>query len=243
MPIVEFRDVSYEIAGKLILDRVSFTVEAGETLVLLGRSGSGKTTALKLTNGMLMPTRGQVLVEGRPTSQWDPIRLKRRIGYVIQDAGLFPHFTVGANVALVPRLEGWDSARVAQRVDQLLDVMALPPDEFRSRYPSQLSGGQRQRVGVARALAADPSLLLFDEPFGALDPITRSELQRQFLAMRRDFAKTSLFVTHDVREAVRLGTRIALLSSGHLDVIASPDEFRRSDTTEAQAFLRVLSEG
>jgi len=242
MPIVEFRDVSYEIAGKLILDRVSFTVEAGETLVLLGRSGSGKTTALKLTNGMLMPTRGHVLVEGRPTSEWDPIRLKRRIGYVIQDAGLFPHFTVGANVALVPKLEGWDSARVLQRVDQLLEVMALPPGEFRSRYPSQLSGGQRQRVGVARALAADPTILLFDEPFGALDPITRSELQRQFLAMRHDFAKTSLFVTHDVREAVRLGTRIALLSSGKLDVIASPDEFRRSETTEARAFLGVLSE-
>ena len=243
MPIVEFRDVSYEIAGKLILDRVSFTVEAGETLVLLGRSGSGKTTALKLTNGMLMPTRGQVLVEGRPTSEWDPIRLKRRIGYVIQDAGLFPHFTVGANVALVPKLEGWDSARVLQRVDQLLEVMALPPAEFRSRYPSQLSGGQRQRVGVARALAADPSILLFDEPFGALDPITRSELQRQFLAMRRDFAKTSLFVTHDVREAVRLGTRVALLASGKLDVIASPDEFRRAQTAEARAFLGVLSEG
>ncbi len=242
MSLVEFRDVSYEIAGKLVLDRVSFEVQAGETLVLLGRSGSGKTTALKLTNGMLMPTRGQVLVEGRPTAQWDPIRLKRRIGYVIQDAGLFPHFTVGANVGLVPKLEGWDAARIRERVDQLLAQVSLPPGEFRSRYPSQLSGGQRQRVGVARALAADPSILLFDEPFGALDPITRAELQRQFLALRRDFAKTSLFVTHDVREAVRLGTRIALLRAGSLETIAAPDAFRLSETPEARAFLSVLED-
>jgi osmoprotectant transport system ATP-binding protein len=242
MSIVEFRDVSYEIGGKRILDHVSFTVESGETLVLLGRSGSGKTTALKLTNGMLMPTGGQVLVEGRPTSEWNPIRLKRRIGYVIQDVGLFPHFTVGANVGLVPKLEGWDPARIDRRVDQLLTKVALPPGEFRSRYPSQLSGGQRQRVGVARALAADPAILLFDEPFGALDPITRSELQEQFLSMRRDFAKTSIFVTHDVREAVRLGTRIALLASGKLEAIAPPGEFRRTETAEARAFLNVLAE-
>ena len=240
MSIVEFRDVSYEIAGKLILDRVNFQVEPAETLVLLGRSGSGKTTALKLTNGMLMPTRGQVLVEGRPTSDWDSIRLKRRIGYVIQDAGLFPHFTVGANVGLVPKLEGWDGARIRERVDHMLAQVSLPSAEFGSRYPSQLSGGQRQRVGVARALAADPSILLFDEPFGALDPITRSELQRQFLALRRDFAKTSLFVTHDVREAVRIGTRIALLASGRLETIAAPDMFRRSETPEARAFLSIL---
>jgi osmoprotectant transport system ATP-binding protein len=242
MPIVEFRDVSYAIAGKQILNGLTFAVEAGETLVLLGRSGSGKTTALKLTNGMLMPTGGQVLVEGRPTSEWDPIRLKRRIGYVIQDVGLFPHFTVAANVGLVPKLEGWDPPRIEQRVDQLLDAVALPVASFRSRYPSQLSGGQRQRVGVARALAADPSLLLFDEPFGALDPITRAGLQQQFLAMRRDFAKTSLFVTHDVREAVRLGSRIALLAEGRLDVLAAPSDFRRAGTAEARAFLEVLED-
>jgi osmoprotectant transport system ATP-binding protein len=241
MPIVEFRDVSYEAGGKLILDRLTFAVEAGETLVLLGRSGSGKTTALKLTNGMLMPARGQVLVEGKPTTEWNPIELKRRIGYVIQEAGLFPHFTVAANVGLVPKLQGWDAARIAKRVDQLLENVALPPGEYRGRYPSRLSGGQRQRVGVARALAADPSILLFDEPFGALDPITRAELQQQFLDMRRDFAKTSLFVTHDVREAVRLGTRIALLANGKLDVIAAPDQFRESQTEEARAFLNVLN--
>jgi osmoprotectant transport system ATP-binding protein len=242
MPILEFRDVSYEIAGKRILDRVSFAVEAGETLVLLGRSGCGKTTALKLTNGMLMPSQGDVLVEGRATTDWDPIRLKRHIGYVIQEVGLFPHFTVGANVALVPKLEGWDAARIAERVDQLLQAVALPPGEFRARYPSQLSGGQRQRVGVARALAADPSMLLFDEPFGALDPITRAELQQQFLGLRRDFQKTSVFVTHDVREALRLATRIALLVNGRVELIATPAEFRRAQTAEARAFLNVLEE-
>lgn len=240
MPVVEFRDVFYEIGGRRILENLSFTVEAGETLVLLGRSGSGKTTALKLTNGMLMPTRGQVWVEGRATSDWDPIQLKRRIGYVIQEVGLFPHYNVADNVGLVPKLEKWDAARIAQRVDQMLERVALPPGEYRARYPSQLSGGQRQRVGVARALAADPAILLFDEPFGALDPITRAELQQQFLEMRRDFAKTSLFVTHDIREAVRLGTRIALLARGKLDVLATPAEFRRAQSGEARAFLSIL---
>ena len=222
MPQVEFCDVGYEIAGKTILSRVSFAVEAGETLVLLGRSGSGKTTALKLMNGMLFPTSGQVLVEGRPTADWDPIRLKRRIGYVIQEVGLFPHFTVAANVGLVPKLERWSPADVERRVDELLEKVGLPPAEFGTRYPRQLSGGQRQRVGVARALAAEPALLLFDEPFGALDPVTRGELQKQFLQLNRDFHKTSIFVTHDVREAMRLGTRIALLAGGRLETIAAP---------------------
>ncbi len=240
MPLVEFRDVSYEVGGRQILSNVNFTVEPGETLVLLGRSGSGKTTALKMTNGMLFPTSGQVLVEGRPTTQWDPIRLKRHIGYVIQDVGLFPHFTVAENVGLVPTLEGWPKADVEQRVERLLEEMGLPPAEYLRRYPRQLSGGQRQRVGVARALAADPSLLLFDEPFGALDPVTRVELQRQFLDLRRDLRKTSIFVTHDVREALRLGTRIGLLTRGRLEVAADPQEFRNARTEEALAFLGSL---
>jgi osmoprotectant transport system ATP-binding protein len=240
MPLVEFRDVSYEVGGRQILFDVNFTVEAGETLVLLGRSGSGKTTALKLTNGMLFPTSGQVLVEGCPTNEWDPIRLKRRIGYVIQEVGLFPHFTVAENVGLVPTLEGWPAADVEQRVERLLSDMGLPPAEYLRRYPRQLSGGQRQRVGVARALAADPSLLLFDEPFGALDPVTRVELQRQFLDLRRDLRKTSIFVTHDVREALRLGTRIGLLTRGRLEVAADPQTFRNARTEEALAFLGSL---
>jgi osmoprotectant transport system ATP-binding protein len=240
MPLVEFRDVSYEVGGRRILSDVNFTVEAGETLVLLGRSGSGKTTALKMTNGMLFPTRGEVRVEGRATTEWDPIRLKRRIGYVIQEVGLFPHFTVEENIGLVPRLEGWPATEVQRRVERLLGEMGLPPAEYRGRYPRQLSGGQRQRVGVARALAADPPLLLFDEPFGALDPVTRVELQRQFLELRRDLQKTSIFVTHDVREALRLGTRIGLLTRGRLEVAADPQTFRNTRTEEALAFLGSL---
>jgi len=242
MSVVEFRDVSYEIGGHAILSSVSFAVEAGETLVLLGRSGSGKTTALKMTNGLLRPTRGQVLIDGRDSSEWDPIRLKRRIGYVIQEVGLFPHFTVADNVALVPKLEGWERPRIDNRVDELLEAVGLPPVQFRLRYPRQLSGGQRQRVGVARALAADPALLLFDEPFGAVDPVTRTELQQQFVALRRDFQKTSIFVTHDVREALRLGTRIALLANGRVDLIAEPQAFRQAQTVEARAFLKGLED-
>jgi osmoprotectant transport system ATP-binding protein len=240
MPLVEFRDVSYQISGKRILSGINLAVDSGETLVLLGRSGSGKSTALKLTNGMLFPTEGEVFVEGRSTREWDPIRLKRRIGYVIQEVGLFPHFTVAANVGLVPKLEGWSEEDTGKRVDQLLNVVGLPPAEFRTRYPRQLSGGQRQRVGVARALAADPPLLLFDEPFGALDPVTRLELQQQFLDLERNFKKTSLFVTHDVREALRLGTRIALLAGGAIDALAQPAEFEHAQTKEARAFLECL---
>lgn len=240
MALVEFRDVSYEVGGRRILSDVNFTVETGETLVLLGRSGSGKTTALKMTNGMLFPSRGEVRVEGKTTTEWDPIQLKRRIGYVIQDVGLFPHFTVEENVGLVPKLEGWPAADVRQRVEHLLDEIGLPAAEYRGRYPRQLSGGQRQRVGVARALAADPPLLLFDEPFGALDPVTRVELQRQFLDLRRGLQKTSIFVTHDVREALRLGTRIGLLTRGRLEVAADPQTFRNARTEEALAFLGSL---
>lgn len=240
MALVEFRGVFYEISGRPILQDLSLSVEAGESLVLLGRSGSGKTTALKMINGILFPTRGQVLVDGRATTDWDPIKLRRRIGYVIQEVGLFPHFTVGDNVGLVPKLEGWSPSDIEKRVSLLLEKVGMPAAEFRSRYPRQLSGGQRQRVGVARALAADPPLLLFDEPFGALDPVMRLELQRQFLALRRDFQKTSIFVTHDVREALLLGTNIALLARGRLDVVASPQQFRQADSEEARAFLACL---
>jgi osmoprotectant transport system ATP-binding protein len=239
---VEFREVTYRAGGKLILDQLSFGVEPGETLVLLGRSGSGKTTALKMVNGLLFPSGGQVLVDGKPTVEWDLIRLRRGIGYVIQEVGLFPHFTVGRNVGLVPQLEGWEPQRIAARTAELLTQVGLPPSEFAGRYPRQLSGGQRQRAGVARALAADPGLLLFDEPFGALDPVTRREVQDQFLALRRTLGKTALFVTHDVREAVRVGSRIALLDHGKLEVLASPKEFLRAEGEEARAFLTCLQE-
>ena len=242
--IVEFRGVGYEVrqaAGPLeILRDLCFTVEPGETLVLLGRSGSGKTTALKLVNRLAEPGAGAVLVEGKSTVEWDPIRLRRRIGYVIQDTGLFPHFTVAENVGLVPRLEGWPVDRIRARVDELLERMDLPPGEYRERYPRQLSGGQRQRVGVARALAADPDLLLFDEPFAALDPVTRFDLQRQFLEWRRTFHKTSIFVTHDVREALMLGTRMGLMHAGRLELLAPPDEFLKAANEKARAFLDCL---
>jgi osmoprotectant transport system ATP-binding protein len=237
MALVEFQNVFYEIAGKQILSGVSFSVESGETLVLLGRSGSGKTTALKMTNGMFFPTSGQVLVEGKSTRDWDPIRLKRHIGYVIQEVGLFPHFTIARNVGLVPTLE--KKQGIDARVNLLLDMVGLPPAEYRDRYPRQLSGGQRQRAGVARALAAEPPLLLLDEPFGALDPVTRLDLQDAFLKLRLDLHTTSIFVTHDIREAMRIGTRIILLANGKVDWIAPAGEFRHADTDEARAFLRT----
>ena len=176
--LVEFRDVSYSVGPTNILSNLNLTVNEGEIVVLLGESGCGKTTTLKLVNRLLEPSSGQVLVEDKATTDWDPIALRRRIGYVIQEGGLFPHFTIERNVGLVPRLSGWDEPRTNERARELLQLVGLNPKQFASRYPSELSGGQRQRVGVARALAADPSLLLLDEPFGALDPLTRASLQR-----------------------------------------------------------------
>ncbi|HEY1342255.1 MAG TPA: ATP-binding cassette domain-containing protein [Bryobacteraceae bacterium] len=216
---------------------VSLDVAEGETVALLGRSGSGKTTLLKTVNGLVTPTGGEIRFEGRLTAAWDPIRMRRRMGYVIQDSGLFPHWSVEANVGLVPRLEAWEPGRIAGRVNDLLTLVGLEPAEFRARRPRELSGGQRQRVGLARALAADPPLLLLDEPFAALDPITRFELQRQFIELRRTVRKAALFVTHDVREALMVGSRIALLRDGVLDLLLSPEEFRRAQTPEARAFL------
>ncbi len=241
-PLVSFRQVSARIGQKDILYDLSFDVEAGETLVLLGRSGSGKTTALKMVNGLLLPSAGDVLIEGIPTTAWDLIRLRRRIGYVIQDAGLFPHFTVAANVGLVPRLEGWQLRDIDARVEYLLTQIGLPPAQFATRYPRELSGGQRQRVGVARALAADPPLLLLDEPFGALDPVTRVELQQQFLDLRDRLNKTALLVTHDVREALLLGTRIGVLHNGRLVFLGGRSEFLKSDEKEVRAFHTCLEE-
>jgi len=241
-PIVSFRGVSWSIQGRVILRDLDLEIQPGETVALVGRSGSGKTTALKMINGLLFPTTGEVLVEGKSTREWDTVRLKRRIGYVIQDVGLFPHFTVSENVGLVPRLEEWPPERVAARIEELLAQMGLPAADYGDRYPRQLSGGQRQRVGVARALAADPPLLLLDEPFGALDPVTRAEAQRLFLQLRRRLGKTAVFVTHDIREALRLGTRVGLLAQGRLEVLAPPAEFLRSQGEEARAFLACLGE-
>jgi osmoprotectant transport system ATP-binding protein len=240
---IEFRNVTYSVNGnapRALVSDVSLTICCRETVVLLGRSGSGKTTLLKLINRLLLPTNGQVLVEGRATTEWDVIRLRRGIGYVIQDPGLFPHFTVAKNVGLVPSLEKWDPTRIAARVDELLTLVGLDPHEFSQRRPHELSGGQRQRVGVARALAADPPILLMDEPFGALDPITRAELQREFSTLARRLGKTIVFVTHDLREALLLASRIVLLQGGRIVSSASPEEFVRSDHPELQAFTASL---
>jgi osmoprotectant transport system ATP-binding protein len=241
---IKFRDVSFyinDIPSRVIVSRISLEIPQGETLILLGRSGSGKTTLLRLMNGMLMPSQGEVLVKERSTADWDPIRLRRSIGYVIQDAGLFPHFTVAENVGLVPSLESWDASRTAARVDEMLQLVGLDPREFAHRRPRELSGGQRQRVGVARALAADPPILLMDEPFGALDPVTRSELQREFSALARRLGKTIVFVTHDLREALLLASRIVLLEAGRVVASATPQEFLRLDHPEVRAFTSSLA--
>jgi osmoprotectant transport system ATP-binding protein len=234
---IQFRDVGLSInEGRALVEHLSFDVLRGETLVLLGRSGSGKTTTLKLINRLLEPTTGELRVEDRPTADWDPIELRRHIGYVIQDTGLFPHFTVERNIGLVPRLKGWPEEKIRARVGELLELVGLEASVFARRYPRELSGGQRQRVGVARALAADPPIVLMDEPFGALDPLTRAELQHEFAALTRRLNKTIVFVTHDIREAFTLASRIGLFKDGHLVELATPDEFAASDNLEAKAF-------
>ncbi len=240
--MIEFRDVSYRVAGTQVLSGLNLRVDRGETLVLLGRSGSGKTTTLKLVNRLVAPTSGEIRVNNVPNDQVDVIRLRRGIGYVIQDAGLFPHFTVERNIGLVPRIESWPDDRIRSRVEELLQLVGLPP-EMSSRYPHQLSGGQRQRVGVARALAADPEILLMDEPFGALDPLTRDELQREFFLLQQRLHKTVVFVTHDLREALRLGSRVALMEAGKLVTVLTPQEFVKSTDPWASAYVRAFGDG
>jgi len=236
-PAIEFHKVCYRFDnGQTLLHELDLEIRRGETLVLLGRSGSGKTTSLKLINHLLVPSDGDVRVDGRSTRDWDVIRLRRMIGYVIQEGGLFPHFTVARNIGLVPQIEDWPAARIQQRVQELLQLVGLDA-QLASRYPRELSGGQRQRIGVARALAADPPILLMDEPFGALDPITRAELQREFLALQQRLRKTVVFVTHHLREALLLGTRIALMEAGRLVVVHTPDEFVNSSQPLVAAYV------
>ena len=240
--MIEFRDVSYRVAGTQVLSGFNLQVQNGETVVLLGRSGSGKTTSLKLVNRLLTPSSGEIRVNGASNAEVDLIRLRRGIGYVIQDVGLFPHFSIERNIGLVPKIEGWPEDRIRMRTQELMQMAGLAP-EIATRYPHQLSGGQRQRVGVARALAADPEILLMDEPFGALDPLTRDELQREFLLLQQRLHKTVLFVTHDLREALRLGSRIALMDAGRLVTVLAPAEFLRSADSLASAYVRAFGEG
>jgi osmoprotectant transport system ATP-binding protein len=237
---IEFDHVSFRLNGRALLQDLVLSVKQGETLVLLGRSGSGKTTTLKLINRLLLPTGGEVRVNGKRTVDWDPIRLRRSIGYVIQDGGLFPHFTVERNIAVVPRIENWPQARIQARVRELLGTVGLKEDLL-SRYPGELSGGQRQRVGVARALAADPPILILDEAFGALDPITRSEMQKEFRALQKRMKKAAIFVTHDLREAMLVADRIALLEDGRLVVDLPAIEFSRSGIPLVRAYIEAFS--
>lgn len=241
--VIEFRDVCYHLDDRReLLHHLNLEIRRGETLVLLGRSGSGKTTTLKLINELVTPTAGDLLVEGRSIRDWDPIQLRRTIGYVIQEVGLFPHYTVEKNIGLVPKVMGWPSTKISDRVRELLRLVGLDP-HIASRYPAQLSGGQRQRAGVARALAADPPILLMDEPFGALDALTRAELQREFLSLQRRLGKTTVFVTHDLREALLLGSRIALLEAGRLVATYTPKEFLQATEPLAAAYVAAFHTG
>lgn len=241
---IEFAGAGFRLPdGNTLLSDLNLAVQRGETLTLVGRSGSGKTTSLKLINRLLTATAGQVRVDGKPVSEWDTITLRRGIGYAIQDVGLFPHYTVFENVALVPKLERWDPHRIAARVEEVLALVGLPVTEFASRYPNELSGGQQQRVGLARALAADPPILLMDEPFGALDPITRADLRTEFKHLQQKLGKTVVFVTHDVGEALQLGNRIALMEHGKLRGVYRPEEFLATTDPSAKAYVDVFRAG
>lgn len=240
---IEFVHVSYRLENsrELLVD-LNLTIAPGEVFMLLGRSGSGKTTSLKLINRLLTPTQGEVRVEGNSTTSWDPIALRRKIGYAIQEVGLFPHYTVEQNIALVPRLERQPKEKIAERVREVMALVDLPAD-FLHRYPDQLSGGQRQRVGLARALAADPPILLMDEPFGALDPLSRTQLQKEFRQLQQRLKKTVVFVTHDVGEALLLGDRIALLKDGRLLNVHTPVEFLATTDPVAKSYVDAFRAG
>jgi osmoprotectant transport system ATP-binding protein len=240
--VLEFEGVSFAFPGHgTVLADFDLAIGAGEVLALVGRSGAGKSTVLKLANGLLMPSTGSVRVEGTETHAWDPIRLRRRTGYVLQDVGLFPHMTLRQNVELVPTLDGWPADRARARASELLDLVGLPAATYENRFPRELSGGQRQRVGVARALAADPPVLLMDEPFGALDPVTRAEMQREFLRIQRAVRKTVVLVTHDPAEAVALSDRVGILHEGRLIACDAPHVVAASDDRRVRVFLDVLS--
>lgn len=238
---IRFDNVGFTVGNTVILTDLDFEVFEGETLILLGESGCGKTTTLKMINRLIQPTSGEIFVQGRSIFDWDVIELRRHTGYVLQEAGLFPHFTVGENVTVVLRLLGWGESKRRERMCEMLELVGLDPVRFADRFPHELSGGQRQRVGVARALAADPEIILLDEPFGALDAITRTKLQKEFARLVRELGKTSVFVTHDLHEAMLLGSRIALMDKGKVALLDEPDVFRRSEIPLVRAYLDTVS--
>ena len=238
--IVEFKDVGYKIDGTGILNGLNFEVSKGEILILLGESGCGKTTTLKLINRLIEPTSGTILIEQKSSSEWDKIALRRHIGYVLQEGGLFPHMTIEQNIG-IPLAIRDSNSKIRERVREMLDLVGLDPAKFAARFPHELSGGQRQRVGVARALASDPKLLLLDEPFGALDAITRTILQKEFAKLVRDLGKTVIFVTHDLHEAMHLGTRIALMEKGRIVLLETPESFKLSHIPLVRAYLDTIS--
>ena len=238
---IRFDSVGYTVGSTVILDRIDLEVLKGEILILLGESGCGKTTTLKLINRLVDPTAGEVFVEGTSTREWNAIELRRRIGYVLQESGLFPHYTIEQNVSLVLDLTDRDPSETRHRVEEMMTLVGLDPIKFASRYPHELSGGQRQRVGVARALAAHPEIVLLDEPFGALDVITRTSLQKEFARLVRELGKTAVFVTHDLHEAMLLGSRIALMERGRIVFLGKPDEFAHSAVPLARAYLETVA--
>jgi osmoprotectant transport system ATP-binding protein len=239
--LVCFEDVEYRHDGRPpVLEHVTLSVNRAETVAFVGRSGAGKSTLLRLVNRLLTPSAGRVTVDGRDTREWDAIRLRRQVGYVIQEVGLFPHMTIAENVAVVPSLEGWPDARIAERTRELLDLVGLPAAKFSARRPRQLSGGQRQRVGVARALAIDPPILLMDEPFGALDPVTRAEVRNEFTRLKGRLRTTVLVVTHDIAEAFALGDRVGVLDAGELVAFDTPSQVAASNDLRVRALIDAL---
>jgi osmoprotectant transport system ATP-binding protein len=238
---IEFANVYYRVDGsREVISNLKLAIPAGEVFMLLGQSGSGKTTALKLINRLLTPAQGKIYVEATPNDEWDVIKLRRHIGYAIQDVGLFPHYTASQNVGLIPRLEGWERSRIESRTDEVMRLVGLSPERFSDRYPSQLSGGERQRLGLARALAADPPIILMDEPFGALDPLTRARLQTDFRQLQQQLRKTVVFVTHDVGEALLVGDHIALMEAGGVRNVYTPREFLNATDENVKKYLEAF---